>query len=116
MMSEVTEAFVDRMVAVHPELEPLRRQNLDENFGEMLPHLWTSDLARYVVDRYQAGGPVAVQPLLATLDAEAGSSPEVDEMIGVSFVELLPHPGDTGSEVTQHLGPRLTDMLHAQRD
>lgn len=115
-MSEVTEAFVDRMVAIHPELEPLRRQHLDENFGDMLPHLWTSDLARYVVGRYQADGPVAVEPLLATLDAEAGSSPEVDEMIAVSFVEFLPGPGEAGSEVTQHLGPRLTEMLRQQRD
>ena len=81
----------------------------------MLPHLWTSDLVRYVAGRYQADGSTAVQPLLATLDVEAGGKPEVDEMIGVSFVELLPHPGEAGSEITQHLGPRLTDMLHKQR-
>jgi hypothetical protein len=116
MMSEVTKAFVDRMVAIHPELEPFHRQHLDENFGEVLPHLWTSDLARYVVDRYQAAGPVAVQSLLVTLDAEAGSSPVIDEMIAVSFIELLPRPGEAGSEVTQHLGPRLTEILREQRD
>jgi hypothetical protein len=116
MMSEATKAFVDLTVDAHPELEHLRRQHLDENYGEMLPHLWTSDLARYVVERYRTGGSAAVQSLLSTLDAEAGSKPEVDEMIGVSFVEVLPYPGEAGAEVTRHLGPRLAHMLHEQRD
>ena len=114
-MSDVTEAFVDRLVATHPELTELRRQHLEDNFGEMLPHLWTSDLVRFLVARYEAEGVDAVGPVLATLDAEAGRDPEIDELLGVSFVEVLPHPGETGAGLVENLGPHLTGMLHEQR-
>jgi hypothetical protein len=35
-----------------------------------------------------------VVPVLAQLDEEAGRDPEVDELLGVSFIELLPTPGE----------------------
>jgi hypothetical protein len=114
-MSQETEAFVQRLVAANPDLQPLLDEHLEDNFGELLPHLWTSDLARHVVARFQSDGPDAVAPLLEQLDKEAGRDPEVDEVLGVSLVELLPDPGEPGAEVADLLGPRLTSMLHEQR-
>jgi len=114
-MSQATEAFVQRLVIANPELQPLLDEHLEDNFGELLPHLWTSDLARHVVARYQSDGSDAVAPLLEQLDEAAGHDPEVDEVLGVSFVELLPNPGEPGAEVTDLLGPRLKAMLHEQR-
>jgi len=114
-MSEATEAFVQRVVAAHPELEPLLREHLDDNFGELLPHLWTSDLARYVITGYRSAGPDAVAPILEQLETEAGRDAEVDELLGVSFVELLPYPDEAGAGLSSLLGPRLGAMLQEQR-
>ena len=114
-MSEATEAFVDRVVAAHPDLKPLRRDHLDENFGELLPHVWTSDLARYVTQRFRDEGATAVRPVLDTLEAQLGRDPDVDELVAVSFVELLPLTGEEGAGVTELLGPGLGAMLRQSR-
>ena len=114
-MSKETEGFVKRLVAAHPELESLLAEHLEDNFGELLPHLWTSDLARHVVTRYQSGGASAVLPLLEQLESEAGRDSEVDELLAASFVELLPQPAEAGADVNDLLGPRLGSMLQEQR-
>ena len=114
-MSEATEDFVRRTVAEYPELEPMLTEHLNENFGELLPHLWISDLARYVIDRYQAAGTSAVSSILHHLDAEAGRHPEIDELLAVSFLELMPYPNEPTADVTELLGPNLREMLQEQR-
>jgi hypothetical protein len=114
-MPGTSEEFVDRLVAAHPELETLRRQHLDDNFDEMLPHLWTSDLLRYLITRFESAGASSVGPILATLDSEAGNDAEIDDVLGASFIEMLPYPGEPGEALIDHLGPRLSEMLHQQR-
>ena len=52
---------------------------------------------------------------MAALEAEAGQDPEIDEMLAVSFVEVLPHPGEPGAAMAENLGPKLTEMLREQR-
>ncbi|GAA1111319.1 hypothetical protein GCM10009630_05510 [Kribbella jejuensis] len=48
-----------------------------------------------------------VGPLLDFLESEYGENPAVDNAIDVSFLELLPAPGERGGEILRMLGPRL---------
>jgi hypothetical protein len=115
MMSAATEAFVDRLVLALPEFSARREEHLEDNFGKMLPHVLIGEIASDSVQRYEREGASAVEPLLDFLESALGEDPEVDELIGASFIEALPYPGQPGAGVTGLLGPKLTEMLRAQR-
>lgn len=57
-MSEPTIDLIDRLVGKFPRLEPLLREHLADNFGEVLPHLFFGDLTRYVVREFAGSGTV----------------------------------------------------------
>lgn len=112
-MSESTIDLVDSLVAKFPTLEPVLREHLADNFGEVLPHLFFGDLTRYVVSEFvRTGGPGRVQPMLDELElAFSAGDDEVAELIAVSFLENLPGPGEAGGAVKDLLGPRLRSEL-----
>jgi hypothetical protein len=103
-MSAVTEGFIDDLVAQVPSLQPLLRQHLEDNFGEVLPHVFLGDLTRHVVQEYrkahdgeanvgvEAGTPLE-NVLKAFEDIFAAGNTEISELIVVSFLENLPRPG-----------------------
>jgi hypothetical protein len=115
MMSAATEAFVNRLVLTLPEFSARREEHLEDNFGKMLPHVLIGEIASDAVQRYEGEGASAVQPLLDLLESALDEDPEVDELIGASFIENLPYPSQSGAGVTQLLGPKLTELLRAQR-
>ena len=119
-MSEVTIDLVDRLVRRVPALEPLLREHLADNFGEVLPHLFFGELTRYVVSELGGAGDdprtqerkAALQTLLDELEEGfANGGEEVAELICVSFLENLPRKGEEGDVVRDLLGPRLKSEL-----
>ena len=103
------EAFVQRLVARHPILQSLLERHL-EAFGELIPHPFMSDVARFLEQRFDTGDTAAVQPVLETIEAAWGHDSDIDNLTAVSFVEMLPGPNGTAVGVTELLGPHLYEL------
>jgi len=112
-MSESTIELVDKLVERLPALQPLLREHLADNFGEVLPHVFFGDLTRYVVaELVRSDNPGAVQPILDELEVAFSAGDElVAELIAVSFLENLPQQGEAGDSIRGLLGPRLRSQL-----
>jgi hypothetical protein len=109
--------LIHQLVALAPELGPVYRTHLDDNFGELLPHLMMGDITRWMgvlVSRVQAGGPTAPADLelfrtvMAFLEGQfASGDAAVQELIAVSFVENLWQTGEQFTAIKNVLGPSL---------
>lgn len=111
-------AFARLLVAQFGELRGIFDDNLADSSDEVLPHNFLSDLARFVVSEFMAtAGSASVgsdrfQQILDFLESAFESGNEgVQEVIAVSFLELLPNPGQPGGEIRSRLGPKLADEL-----
>lgn len=68
-MSASTEQVARRVASAFPELQPMLEEHLDDNFGEMLPHLFFWDVTQWAEKKAEE------------------QSPQVDEL--VSLMERL---------------------------
>lgn len=118
-MSAKTVAFVRSLVERFPRLVGLLDEHIEDNFGEILPHLFFGDLTRYVVSLFLAardGGDKSTrQELRAILDfleqSYASADDEVQELISVSFLEHLPRADEDGYELRKMVGRNLLGQL-----
>ncbi len=114
-MSEATVALVNSLVASFPGLRGSLADHIEENYGEMLPHVFFGDVTRYIIDL--AGKPEASSELRKILDhleeAFVCGSRDVIELVSVSFIENLPCEGKAAARVRQWLGPSLAKELRA---
>ncbi len=106
-------AFVSRLVAAVPALEPLARENAFGDHGDVLVHPLLGDVVAREVDNLRQGRVDEVRAVLDVLEAEFAGAAE--EPIAVSFVENLPYPDEPGAELVDLLGPRLRAELERQR-
>lgn len=106
-MSASTVAAIGALVHEHRELTPVLAEHLEDNDGELLPHLVMADIFRWLVD-HREGDPEVCRSILGWLEREYARGPEeVRGLITVSGVEMLPDPGQPGSELRDLLGPEL---------
>lgn len=118
-MSERAASFVRAMVACFPGLSALLEEHVKDNLGELLPHVFFGDVARYILSLLLAASGGGLPPrrelrdILAYLEeAYAGGDEEVRELIAVSFLENLPRPGESSAEIREMLGPNLRRQLN----
>lgn len=107
------QAFVRRLIAAVPAVEPLARDNTYGDHEDVLVHMFLGDIVRQQVDNLLAGHLDEVRAVLALLEDEWGG--DVDEPIAVSFVENLPYPHEPGAALVSMLGPNLRAELDRQR-
>jgi hypothetical protein len=95
-------------------------EHAEDNFGEILPHVFFGDLTRYIVSRFLAikRGRSTVEDrkdLLDMLqyleDAYNQGDDDIENVIAVGFLERLPRPEEEGGELRNMLGPSLTRQL-----
>lgn len=114
-MNASTVALIGALAYRFLELRPLLQEHLDDNDGEVLPHLFVADVERWAEGEATAEGnarQAAVQDVLAFLeDAYSTQGEEIEELISVSFLEHVPRPGEPGSLLRSLLGPRLAEQL-----
>lgn len=132
-------AFLDRLLRAVPALGPLADEQRYGYHREVLAHPFLGDVAQREValltggaslgidddwpeeDRAEAlrlytstsPDPAAeVRAVLGLLEAELGSDADVDNLIAVGLVEMLPYEDEPGAaEITALLGPRLRAEL-----
>ena len=112
-MSDATASreFVKDIVEHVPLLETLYDTHLAEN-GSLLPHVFMTELTAFVTDEAtRLGNAAALGELLALLEAALGNDGEVDELIGVSFVENLIGEEAALAVLRPLMGPRLRGEL-----
>lgn len=114
-MSAATVAFVGAMTHRCPWLMPVFAEHLNDQEGEVLPHLYMADVERWAEAEAQresnASPELAV--LLDFLEGEFANHAESDvgEVISASFLEHIPRPGERGSELRRLVGPSLAERL-----
>jgi hypothetical protein len=74
------------------------------------------DVVIEAVELVAAGKADEVRVLLDFLESEFGVDDDVDNVIAVSFVEMLPGVGESGAGIEQVLGPKLRGELERQRE
>ena len=116
-MSEATIALVDRLVEACAALKPLFDEHLEDNFGEVLPHVFLGEVTRHLVGEAAGdAGSRTVEAALRQLEDEfASGTEEVKELIAVSFLENLPESPEPGLAVRLRLGPSLKGELSRMR-
>lgn len=109
-MTAKTVALIGALFYEHEGMLPVLSEHLQENEGEVLPHLVMSDIIRWLVD-HRTDEPDVCRSVLIWLESayERGDEDERD-LIAVSGVEMLPDPGREGSELRMLLGPRLRSV------
>jgi len=114
-MSASTVALVGALLNRFDVLRPLLEEHLEDQDGEVLPHLLMADIERWAEVEIAKRGHEArdlVQGVLDFLEeAYATQGSEVEELIAVSFLEHLPRPGAPGSQLRAMVGPRLAEQL-----
>jgi hypothetical protein len=109
-------AFIEWLVARHPELAAIRDKHLSDH-GELLSHVLFGDITRYAASLARGGGDdTALESLLGDLDSTLGAArdDEVADLIWVSFVENAQGvPGDNEEPLRAQLRqyPHLAEAL-----
>ena len=95
-----------------PILLPVLETHLKDNSGEILSHLLMGDIERWIEnrERLEKNNQITME-ILEYLEKEYGREEYVDNLIAVSFLEMLPSPGKEGASIRYRLGPKLTEQL-----
>jgi hypothetical protein len=113
------ENMVPTLVTEVPSLRPLFRAHI-RNQGEVLQHVFFGDLTRYVTSLLDLVSPPdgkdEIERILALMEKGlADGDPQVDNLIGVSFLENLDQTGPHYDKIALLLGPRLKASLRDMR-
>ena len=109
-MSASTVAMIGALVDAHRELTPVLAEHLKDMEGEILPHLVMADIVRWLAIRVESEESFC-KAVLDWLELEFSRGPEdVQGLISVSCVEMIPDPGQPGSRLRDLLGPNLKAM------
>jgi hypothetical protein len=110
-----TVAFLRRLAEAVPPLRDRVAHHFERLHGRPLPHPFMGEIVFEAVDLVASGRGDEVRLLLDFLESEFGGDDDVDNVIAVSFIELLPNPGEYGAEVENLLGPKLRADLERFR-
>ena len=107
-------AFLGHIVRELPAQLPILQEHLEDNEGELLPHLFIADIHRWA-ERIVKCEPDSrgLEHLLRILEQAWGEAdPDITELISVSFLEHFARPGEPGSELRSMVGAGLGKQLH----
>lgn len=108
--------FVDTLLKQVPELRELYEEHIKHD-PEILPHVFFADMTWHIVDLLRDSTteiPSEVVRLLDLFEDALGSGHEdVQELIGVSFVENLTGYGDLVARLRGLFGPNLIKEFKA---
>jgi hypothetical protein len=114
-------ALIHQLVSLASELGPVYSSHLQDNYGELLPHLMMADTTRWLImlfRRAKEGGSnsgadmAQLQTVLAFIEDQltTGDDPARD-LIGASFLENLWQADEDYDAIKELLGPSLHTWL-----
>jgi hypothetical protein len=114
-----SERFAKDLANRFAGLTPVLAEHMQDNFGALLPHVFFGDVTRWVVGLVTVSkakevlrNRLELTSILKYLeDTYASGDKELQELISVSFLELLPSPGESRAEVRLMVGPALSAQL-----
>lgn len=89
--------FVHALVEEMPALRPLLDEHLEDNFNEVLAHLFLADVLRWVVANPDRSSEERLFGLLD--DAFRTGDGERQELISTGFLENVPRQGEPGEGI-----------------
>lgn len=97
--------LINDLVDIAPTLRPLLEEHLEDNYNQILPHLFLAAVLRFAIDNPTDR---AIATVLGYLEQafESGDA-ERQELIATGFLENLPPRGEVGWELRSRLGPAL---------
>src|SRR5258707_5953730 len=106
---------VDLLIQKVPELQPLLNEHLEDQFGQLLQHVFFGDLTRYVMKQMHLLQPQpsrdlpgAVRRILDFLEIVLKSSDmRARELVEASFLENLDQTGPAYAQLKLALNPSL---------
>lgn len=102
-------AMVCALVYTYTELTPILQEHLEDNEGEILPHLLMADITRNVSQRIDHWD--FCKSFMSWLEQAWNNGTEYErDVIGASAVEMIPDPGQPGSELRTLLGKSLRTL------
>ncbi|GAA0976683.1 MULTISPECIES: hypothetical protein [Nocardiopsidaceae] len=112
-VDEESQKLVTDLVAAVPWLEEDYECHVDLDGGP-LPHVFFWDVTRAVVASFLSDGSHGLdwEGVLGFLEEQSARGvPEVDVVIGTSFLYSLPWPGQPGYALVGHLGPVMAERF-----
>lgn len=100
--------FVDRLRAVVPEIEPALEEHLRDQEGELLPYVFTYEVAKWLDLAAATDRGRAVDVLTWLEDEFARGDFDVRNLIDVGIIEMLPSVPE-GEVVLDLLPPSLRE-------
>ena len=109
-MSASTVAFMGAMVYANPALLDALAIHLEDQHGEILPHVLMGDVVRWVEASLMSHRDEVLTLLEWLENAYVAGDRDVRNVISVSFLEMLPEPGEPSAGVRTMLGPVLAEV------
>jgi hypothetical protein len=116
-MSDSITRFLGMLIERFPAIQPIYDEHLEDNNGELLPHLLCGDLTRWAILLYsQSDCDTNARELLTAFlhfleNAFRESDDNVRELISVSILENFPSSGEDNYGIRDLLGPELFEEL-----
>ncbi len=107
-------AFLGWLTHRNADLMPVLDEHLDDQDGELLPHLMMADVVRWCIARISSHGTKDphLQKMLRDIEDTYGTGSEsIDKLIGASFLENLPQQNEVGADLRNFVGPKLKAQL-----
>jgi hypothetical protein len=107
-------AFLGYVVHRFRALMHLLEEHLEDNDGELLPHVLMGDMTRWLVEHADVEiHKLTVRAILATFEENftPRSADKVSELIAASFLENLPELGEPGGQIRTEVGPKMRGQL-----
>ena len=107
------EAYIEKLLAAAPELQSAFSEHIADN-GVLLPHVFLGDVTRLIAARacVRAHQPSLKELLDGLDDGLRCGSPNIKELILVSFVENLNGHDEATRCLLALVGPTLRTALH----
>jgi hypothetical protein len=114
--SAKTMKLVTDLTARFPGLRPLFADHLRDQFNQVLPYIFLSEVAQYLIELVERGDEASLNDVRAILDffEEAfinGEEREERDLIGAGFLEAFPRRDERGAALRGMLGPVLRKQL-----
>ena len=108
-------AFIDRLCDAFPSIARLRSEHLQDNYGELLAHLFLGDVARYAISLFDSTSDSARRELTSLsgfMEREyTTGTPSVRDLIDLGFLENLAGPPEAYWRIRTVLGPELRKAI-----